>query len=526
MHRRTMFQLAAGAASGALAGPAIAQDRRTRTLRFAPNASGLTAADPVWTTAAATGTHAQLIYDTLYGLDSTNLPKPQAAAGHEISDGGLRWTVTLREGLFFHDGEPVRAVDVIASLRRWARRDGFGQRLFAQLDELSALDDRRLEFRLSRPFPLLPDALARASIMPERVARTDAFQQITDYVGSGPWRFLRDEWVVGGRSAYARFDRYKPRDEPSDGYTGGKIAHFERIEWSSLPDPGTALAALQAGEVDWVEQPLFDLVPRIRRTRGLRLDVFNTLGRIGLVALNHLHPPFDNPEIRRAALAAINQEDYVASVVGDEKEYGQAGVGYFTLGSPLASRAGLEGLFTGPRDLAALRARVQRAGYRGEKVVLLAPADMENIKALCQVTAATFQAIGLNVEYLSMDWGSLLTRRANRAAPDQGGWNAHATTWIGAGMLNPATNTPLRTNGPQAWSGWPNSPELEQLRDRWFDATDLAAQQEAARRLQQAAVEVVPYLPVGQWAEPTALRTDLTGLAKTPLPAFWGLRRG
>lgn len=525
MLRRTALKL--GAASlAALAAPALARDQRQTTLRFAPNGGGLTILDPVWTSAVVTSVHANLIYDTLYGLNTAGLPQPQAAAGHEVSDDGLRWIITLREGLYFHDGEPVRAQDVVATLARWGKRDAFGQQLFARTDELRALDDRRLEFRLNRPFPLLTQALARpVHIMPERVAQTDPFKQVTETIGSGPWRFLRDEWVTGVSAGYARFDRYVPREEPADGHAGGKVAHFERIEWRIQPDPSTAFAALQAGEVDWVERALFDLLPVARRTRGVRVDVFNTLGRIGIGAINHLYPPFDNPEIRRAVLAAISQDDIVAGIVGQEKELGQTGVGYFTLGSPYASREALDGLFTGPRDLPALRARIRAAGYNGEKVSVLSPADMEDLKTLSHILSATFDAIGLNVEFLSMDWGSLLTRRANANPPEQGGWNAHTTTWTGLGKLSPATHLPLRGNGRQAWSGWPTSPDIERLREAWFDAPDLAAQQAVTRELQRVAVRDVPYLPLGQWSEPTLLRDDLTGLAKTSGPTFWGLRR-
>lgn len=525
MLRRTALKLAA-AGIGALSQPALARDRRATTLRFVPNGPGLSILDPVWTSAVVTGIHANLIYDTLYGLDSKSLPQPQAAAGHEVSDDGRRWVITLREGLYFHDGEKVRAIDAVASLQRWGKRDSFGQQLFSRVDELRALDDRRLEFRLSKPFALLPAALARpVHIMPERVAKTDPFKQVTETIGSGPWKFLRDEWVTGVSASYAKFDRYQPREEPIDSNAGGKVAHFERVEWKILPDPSTAFAALQANEVDWIERPLFDLLPSARRSRGLRVDVFNTLGRIGIAAINHLYPPFDNPEIRRAVLAAINQDEIVAGIVGAEAELGQAGVGYFTIGSPYASREALDGLFTGPRDLPALRARIRAAGYGGEKVQLLSPADMEDLKTLAHITGATFEAIGLNVEFLSMDWGSLLTRRANANPPAEGGWNAHTTTWTGLGKLNPAAHLPLRGNGRQAWSGWPTSPDIERLRDGWFDAPDLPAQQAITRELQRVAVRDVPYLPLGQWAEPTLLRNDLAGLAKTSGPTFWGLRR-
>jgi peptide/nickel transport system substrate-binding protein len=523
MKRRTLLQLSAGAAT--LSAPAIARDRRSETLLFVP-ASNLTTPDPVWTTAAVVHTHAFLIYDTLFGLDGKGLPQPQMLAGHTVEGDGRIWTFTLRDGLRFHDGEPVRAIDALTSVRRWARRDTVGQQFLAQVQDATALDDKRFRFTLNAPFPLLTYALAANNcfVMPERVARTDPFQKITEYVGSGPWRFALDEWDAGVRAVYTRFPSYPPRPEPADFTSGGKIAHFERVEWQVLPDPATAAAALEAGEIDWLEHPIFDLLDQLRANSGVQVGVFNPLGRIGLIALNHLYPPFDKPEIRRAVLAAVDQSQFVAAVVGPETEYGQTGVGYFTQGSPFANTDGLA-VLSGSHDPVAAQNRIRAAGYSGEPVLVMGPADMPDLQSLAQVTASLFKAIGLNIRYESMDWGSMLTRRANQNPPGQGGWNAFCTTWTGLGMSNPASNTPLRGNGRQAWSGWPTLPDLEQLRSAFFSATDLPNQQAIARQIQRAAVDGVPYVPVGQWEEPTAMRRDLSGLVRTSLAVFWGLHR-
>jgi len=146
--------------------------------------------------------HGFLIYDTLFGMDAKLAPKPQMCEGYELSEDKLAWTFRLRDGLRFHDGVPVRGADCIASISRWSKRDGFGQRLAAQLEGMSAADDRSFTVRLKKPFPLLAAALAKPAanvcfIMPERVAQTDAFTQITDFTGSGPFRFVRDEWTPG-----------------------------------------------------------------------------------------------------------------------------------------------------------------------------------------------------------------------------------------------------------------------------------------------------------------------------------------
>ena len=178
-----------------------------------------------------------MVFDTLYGTDDDLVPQPQMAEGHTIGDDGKRWTIKLRDGLFFHDGAPVLASDCVASLNRWMKRDSFGQTVAQFTDALEAPDDRTLVFRLKRPFPPLIKALAKtqpspAMIMPARIAATDPFKQITEIVGSGPFRFVADEYVPGSRAVFAKFDKYKPRDEAASSVAGGKVVHVDRVEWA------------------------------------------------------------------------------------------------------------------------------------------------------------------------------------------------------------------------------------------------------------------------------------------------------
>ena len=240
-------------------------------LRFIPQ-SDLTVLDPVWTTAYVTRNHGFAVFDTLYGLDGRFRAQPQMVAGAVRSAEGTEWRLGLRPGLKFHDGTPVLARDCVASIKRWGVRDAFGQALLAATDELSAPDDATILFRLKRPFPLLPDALGKSAtsmcpIMPERLALTDPYTAITEMVGSGPFRFVADERVVGARVVYERFARYVPRPGggAADWTAGPKTALVDRVEWHVIPDPGIAAAALQAGEADWWEQPLPDLYPVLRK---------------------------------------------------------------------------------------------------------------------------------------------------------------------------------------------------------------------------------------------------------------------
>ena len=511
--------------AGPLCRPAIGQNTAARTIRFVPQAN-LSSPDPIWTTANVTRNHAYMVWDTLYGLDIALQPHPQMCAGHEASDDGLTWRFTLRDGLTFHDGEPVRGSDCIASIARWSKRDTFGQLLAARLGDMTVLDDRRFQIRLSRPFPLLLQSIAgnNCFIMPERVARTDPFKQLDEITGSGPFRFVRDEWVSGSLAVYMRFDRYQPRPEAADFSAGGKIAHVERVEWRVMPDPATAGAALQAGEVDWIEQPLIDLLPLLRRNENIHVATQDPFGVIGVVVFNHLQPPFDNVKIRRALLPAIDQSEYVAAVMGNESANAKTGVGVFTAGSPLANTAGLD-VLTGPRDITLARKLVAESGYRGEPAVLLSPSDYASLQAVAQVTRDVYQRVGLNVEYASSDWGTVISRRASKEPVAKGGWSTFVTTADGLGLANPIGNNMIRGAGANGWFGWPTSPRLAALREAWLDATDVATQLRIAEDIQRVEWDEVPYIPVGQWSLPTAYRTRLSGILRSPYPTFWNVAK-
>ena len=524
MKRRT-FLAAAGASllarPGLAMGPAGSD---TRVLRFVPD-SNLASIDPVWNLIPVTRNHGMMVWDMLYGRDATFLPQPQMVSGHEISEDGLTWRFALRDGLRFHDGTPVRSVDCLASIRRWAPRRPLGQRLLMLATAMTAIDDQRFEIRLSKPFPRMTYALSEfCFIMPERIARTDPGTRITEAIGSGPFRFVADEWVSGDRAVYTRFEQYQPRPEPASFTAGGKVAHFDRIEWHIIPDPATAAAALQDNEVDWVQQPQSDLLPVLRGNKPVNVLANDKVGVMGMLALNHLQPPFDNPKLRAAVLSAIDQKDFMAAATGDDPAMSLTPEGVFTPGMPMANDAGMAAL-TAPRDIARSRKLVAESGYAGEHVLVMGAADSPVTQAMAQVAADLFRQLGLNVDYVSMDLGTLVQRRANRNPPGQGGWSAFTTTYEGLTMADPATNVALRGNGADAWFGWPTSPTLEALREKWLDTPDLPAQRAIAEQIQVTALNEVPFIPLGQIFYPTAARTDIQDILPSPFPIFWNVRK-
>jgi peptide/nickel transport system substrate-binding protein len=526
MKRRDVLSMIAG--SAVLAAPPVARAQGARTLKYVPVVP-VSVLDPVWGAGYPTRVHAQAIFDTLYGLDETFTPHPQMAERHVVDDGGKTWTIHLRQELQFHDGTPVLARDAVASIRRFAARDGFGQDLMATTEDLSAPDDRTLRFRLRKPFPHLPAALAGSStilpcIMPERLARTDPFTQVTEMIGSGPYRFLPSEFNAGARAVYERFAAYVPREGGRQSYTAGpKIAHFDRVEAVYLGDAVTSAAALLRGEVDWLDRPPYDQLPVLRRGPDVVVEIRNTAGAIAIMRFNHLHPPFDNPAIRHALLGAVEQADVMTVVAGADRSRWQDRVGLFGPGSPLANDAGIN-VMDGPRDYSKVRRDLSEAGYRGEPIAVLGVTGTGNIAPISQVGVDQLRKAGMNVDLRVIDAASLGRRVLNKESPDKGGWNVHFNILEGLFNANPSTNYALRADGKTGLPGWPTSPEIEALRGAWLDAADIAEQRRIVERMQLLLWRDVPYVPMGHWVPLTARRRDLVGLP-WGFPAFYGVRR-
>ncbi len=526
MRRRTF--LAASAATLAL--PAVARAENQRVLKFIPQ-SDLPILDPIWTTAYVTRNHGYMVFDTLYGQSGQEdgfKATPQMLAGHTVENDDKTWKLTLRDGLLFHDGEKVLARDCVASIKRWGARDAFGQALMARTDDISAPDDKTIVFRLKQPFSLLPDALGHGAsnmcaIMPQRIAETDPFKAITEVVGSGPYRFKVDERVQGSLFVYQRFDKYQPRQDGIASFTSGpKVVHFDRVEWHVQPDIATKAEAMQTGEMDWWENPTADLLPLLKKNK-VTVEVTDPTGTPYLLRPNHLYSPFDKPAVRRALMGAIDQKEFMIAAMGEDTSLWTVPCGYFPPTSPLASNAGMEAL-TGKRDYAAVKQALEKAGYQGEKVVFMVGTDQPVLNALSPVAADMLKRVGVNVDYQATDWGSVVQRRALTKPPAEGGWNLFITGFSGLDFFAPASHLPLRGNGKSAWFGWPTDPKIEELRNAWFDAPDLAAQKKIGAEIQLEAFENVPYWPLGSAQAPTAYRQDISSVPEG-FPIFWNVRR-
>jgi peptide/nickel transport system substrate-binding protein len=526
MNRRDLLRTSAAAAA-TLAMPRIARADGPKVLKFVPYVD-LAILDPMINTAAQTRTYGYMVYDTLYASDAGYAARPEMVEGHTIEDDHKLWTLTLRDGLRFHDGSPVLARDAVASLKRWGAADPAGRALMSVIAEMTAPSDKTIRIRMQRPYRLLPDVLGKiapsmACIMPERLASTDPSKPVGEVVGSGPFRFVAGERVPGSRAVFERFADYVPRADGIPGQTSGpKRVYVDRVEWITMPDPSTAAAALQAGEIDWWEVATPDIVPLLRRDRNLKVTVHDKTGVVPILRFNCLQPPFDNARIRETAMLAVSQSEFMQAFSNDDTMWRDR-CGVFTPGTPMANEAGMD-RFSSTPDLDKARRDLTAAGYAGERVVVMQPTDHPVNNVMAQVAGDLLKRIGMNVDLQAMDAGTMFQRRASRESVDKGGWSCFPSMVGGADTLNPAVSFLTRGNGKDAWYGWPTIPELEAARAAWFDAPDLAAQKSLAERIQVAMLDAAPHAHLGQILQPTAYRAGITGILDG-IPKFWNVRK-
>jgi peptide/nickel transport system substrate-binding protein len=525
MYRRPFLRVAAALMLALVALTAEAQPG-AKVLRLVPQ-TDLKILDPIWTTAFVTRDHGYMVYDTLFGVDVTGRPQPQMVEKHTVSADAKVWTFTLRKGLAFHDGNPVTAADVIASLDRWGKRDSLGQRMFAALDKIEAVGENGFRMTFKQPFGMVLEALSKPSgspafIMPKRVASTPADKQIDDYTGSGPYIFKKDEFRSGEKVVYLKNTKYVPRTESPSGTAGGKNVYVDRVEWIILKDAQTQASAIANGEVDmlsWMPPEHYSTL----RTNPKLQTVNPTLAGSYFLHLNHHIPPFDNPKIARAALLAVNQEALLRAQMVFRDLY-RTCTSIYPCGSPLATD--INPNFTGKPQFEEAKRLLKEAHYDGTPIVLMHPTDFTLLNKLPPVLAQLLKQAGFNVDLQSMDWPTLLMRRTKKEPADKGGWNAFMTGWGASDTLNPLFFAPLTGNGEKGWFGWNNDPKLEELKGAFAAATDPTVRKQLAGEIQARAMETGLFAPLGETNNLSVVRRGVvSGVVLAPVNVFWNIRK-
>lgn len=525
MKRHTLAALLA--ATGLFVGglSPLAAHAQTKTLKVVAHAD-VKILDPTFTTAYISRNFGYMVYDTLFAQNRKGQPMPQMVDKFSSSNGGLSWSFTLRPGLKFSDGSAVTTADVLASLARWMSRDSMGRAMTAAGAEWKAIDAQTFTLALKQPYGLVLESLAKPSgypvfILPERLAKMPTTSPLNEVLGSGPFVFKRDEWVPGNKVVFTRNPHYVGRSEAPDGLAGNKAAKLDRVEWLYLPDANSAVAALRNGEVDYIEQVPPDYIAPLKT--DAQTKVLPSGAWQGFFVMNHLHPPFNNPKVRQAVLAAIDQEKFTAAM-GYPPEMRMAYCAtYFICGGPNETAAGSEP-YRKP-DNARAKKLLAESGYKGEKVALLVPTDITYLNGAALMAVQTLRNIGMNVDAQNMDWASIGARRAKRDLPEAGGWNVYVTVAGGFDADSPITNAFLGAACGNSLPGWPCDQKLDELRTAWLQETDVTKRKARLDAFQARAYEAVPYITVGQYTPAMAARASLKGIEKlwNGMPTVWAL---
>ncbi|KAA3447938.1 peptide ABC transporter substrate-binding protein [Mesorhizobium sp. SARCC-RB16n] len=497
-----------------------------RTVRMVMG-SFLRAFDPVSTTDDTSQSHGLAIFDTLFALDSKFMVQPQMVQKWGISDDQKTYTFELRDGLGWHDGSAVTAADCVASIRRWAQVQSGGQLMMKRVKDISKKDDRTFTIALKEPLGLLPEILASAPplfIMREKDANRPATEQVTTNIGSGPFKFNEALSKPGASITYDRNEKYVPRRDRADGFAGGKVVNVDRVIWENIADQQTAYAALQAGEIDFIQSPSVDLLPIIESNPDLRLQVLDKGGRILLLRMNCLQKPFDNVKSRQAILHLVDQEAFLQAAFGNPK-YFRTITSLFGNDTPYSNDENT-GWFKKGGDPETAKRLLKESGYAGEKIVILQPTDWAESSNATQLLAAELRKIGANVELAPSDWGGIVERRAKMGPVEDGGWSLFITDHSNYSTTQPHTNIDLAANGKEGWYGWPTSNEYESLRAKWLEAKTLEERKALAREMQKNYWDIVGMVYLGAYVQPSARRMSLTGLIGMPayLP-MWNMQK-
>jgi peptide/nickel transport system substrate-binding protein len=514
-------------ALAALCAPIVA-DAKPKTLSVVMH-SDLRVIDPILTTAYITRDHGYMVYDTLLATDSHLKIRPQMA-DWKVSDDQLTYAFILRDGLKWHDGEPVTSEDCVASLKRWAARDSMGQKLMDFTESLEATDAKTITLKLREPYAFVLESIGKPSslvpfMMPKWLAETSPDKPIPEQIGSGPFKFVAAEFQPGIRAVYAKNTDYLPRPEPPDGMAGGKVVKVDRVEWITIADGQTALNAVAAGDIDFVEVVPWDMLPVLENDPRLVVRPVNELGFQTLGRMNFLYPPFNNVKIRRAAMLALRQKDILDALVGNPEYYRLCGA-VFGCDTPFASDIGSETLVKG-NGMAQAKKLLAESGYDGTPVVIMAPGDVVALKTQPIVAAQLLREAGFKVEVQATDWQTVVTRRASQKPPKEGGWNMFFTNLVVPDIASPIAHFQINAKGRKGgWFGWPEDSNMEELRDAFVRTKSPDEQREIATEIQARNYDQVIYIPLGQYKTVSVWRKEISGMlvALAP-PIFWNVEK-
>ena len=370
--------------------------------------------DSHWTTANFVEYVTAHMYEALYTLDQNYQPVPMLAESlPAMSADGLAYTIKLRQGVRFHNGKEMTSEDVVASLKRWGGYAAQAKPLWGAVEGVRAVDRHTVELRLKEKVGIVLISLANSNnfgaIYPKEIAeKYPTPQKVTEYVGTGPFKFV--EWKPDSHIRMVRFDDYKPRPEPATGYGGAKAAHVDEIRWIPMPDVATRVAALESGDVDFVDDLQPDAYQKIRGNAKLRPVIVRPLTWPTAV-FNKKEGLATNQKLRQAIQAAIDIEPAMQAAAGNPVFYRLDSALAFQEQKAWHLKTGVD--HYNKRNQERAKQLLREAGYRGEPIRWVTTKEYAWMYNIALVTKQQLEEIGVNVDLQVVDWATLVQRRNN-----------------------------------------------------------------------------------------------------------------
>jgi peptide/nickel transport system substrate-binding protein len=446
------------------------------------------------------------IFESLYTYDKNYAPIPMLAESHTITDGGRRYTISLRKGVRFHNGKELTAADALASVSRWGRLHTTGKTIWKIVEAAEAKDSHTLVIHLKEPSGSLLYALAspHVAIYPKSVADAAGDAPIKEYVGTGPFRFV--EHKPDRHIKVARFKEYAARPEAPNGVGGKRTAYVDEILFMPVPDVAVRLAGIEAGEYHFAQSPKQDQYDRLKASPRLGLDIVK-LGAWITAAPNHKEGVMSNKKVRQAMQAVLDMEPIMSAAVGHKAFFRLDGALYFPEQALWHSSAGVTGYNLRNKDRA--RALLREAGYAGQPVRWITTKEYEYMYNSALVARQQMEEVGFKVDLQVLDWATLVQRRNK---PEL--WDIF-TTGITLSP-DPALSANLQCN----WPGWWCHEEKDRLLGELVRETDPKKRRALIERIQAVFYEDVGRIKMGDFFILLVTR-DLKGFEPSPFLHFW-----
>jgi peptide/nickel transport system substrate-binding protein len=452
------------------------------------------------------------MYDQLYTTDGRMQPSPQMVESWETSTDGLTWTMTLRDGLIWHDGTDVTIDDVVASKRRWIDRAFRGGNLTKErLNSIDAVDDRTFAWNFHTPFTLLLEALGTWSIAPimqERIASiTPGAEPVKDdvfpYIGSGPFKF--DEWALGDKIQFTAFREYVPRSDASDGLAGARIPYVDLLVWLEVPDAITRVAMLETGAADVLVTGPTDEYPRLRDLQGV-VTYVDPVGRQPTIFFNGAKAPFNEPLVRRAVQAAIDAEA-IMETYGDP-ELWMLCPAEFGCGLPWETHQAEE--FYNQANIERAKELLAQSSYNGEPIIVISSSDNPTTGPITVVARPALEAMGFNLDFKVLDTASFL-----QVIRGEGLWDMYGT-YRTSNAYDPAYRLAL-----PPWTD--PDPRQVVLAQRFLEAPTTQEKKAIVGEMQEVMFDDVGWMTLGMFNSYNAARDYVKGFKPGLSPAFWSV---